>query len=57
MNLLAVTVQHVDWSRPVGKDGRGAGNFISSNFLYKPITLMKFREMFMGLNEGPQSVY
>lgn len=57
MNLLAVTVEHVDRSRPVGKDGRGDGNFISSNFLYKPITLMKFREMFMGPNEGPQSVY
>lgn len=52
MNLLAVTVEHVDRSRPVGKDGRGDGNFISGNFLYKPITLMKFREMFMGLNEG-----
>ena len=57
VNLLSVTEEHVDRSRPVGKDGRGASNFISSNFLYKAITLMKFREMFMGLNEGPQSVY
>lgn len=57
MNLLAVTVGHVDWSWTVEKDGRGSGNFISSNFLYKSITLMKLREMFMGLNEGLQSVY
>jgi len=57
MDLSGVTVEHVEWSRPVGEDGRGAGNFISSNFLHKPITLMKLREMFMGLNEGLQCVY
>ena len=36
----------VYWDRPATEDGRGTGNFISSNFLYKPITLMKFRELF-----------